>query len=137
LAPPDHCLPARLRIVKQNAAETIVLWGGGRYLCHNPLWLEPDMPAIYNALQFILFVVKWIILAHFIMSWLINFQVLNLRQPLVAQAWNGLNRRVQPIYGYIRRYIPAMVGLDFAPLVVLLVIYGLQILLERNQMAFF
>ena len=95
------------------------------------------MPAIYNALQFILFVVKWIILAHFIMSWLINFQVLNQRQPLVAQAWNGLNRLVQPVYDRIRRYIPAMAGLDFAPLVVLLVIYGLQILLERNQMAFF
>ncbi len=95
------------------------------------------MSNLYELLMLILFVVKWIILAHFIMSWLINFQVLNLQQPLVAQAWNGLNRLVQPAYDRIRRYIPAMAGLDFAPLAVLLVIYGLQILLERNQLAFY
>jgi YggT family protein len=95
------------------------------------------MSNVYELLQLILFVVKWIILAHFIMSWLINFQVLNHRQPLVAQAWSGLNRILQPVYDKVRRFIPSAAGLDFAPLVVLLVVYGLQILLERNQLAFY
>jgi YggT family protein len=39
------------------------------------------MSNLYELLMLILFVAKWIVLAHFIMSWLINFQVLNLRQP--------------------------------------------------------
>ena len=95
------------------------------------------MSTLYELLQLILFVVKWIILAHVIMSWLINFQVLNLRQPIVAQAWAGLNRLVQPAYAQVRRFIPSAAGIDFAPLVVLLVVYGLQILLERNQLAFY
>ena len=95
------------------------------------------MSNLYEFLMLILFVAKWIVLVHFIMSWLINFQVLNLRQPLVAQAWRGLNRLLQPVYDQLRRFIPSAAGLDFAPLVVLLVIYGLEILLQRNQLAFF
>ncbi len=94
------------------------------------------MSMVYEILQFLLQVIKWTILAHFIMSWLINFQVLNQRQPIVAQAWSGLNRIVQPVYRPIRRYIPPMQGLDFAPLIVLIAVYALQILLDRNQ-AFF
>lgn len=91
------------------------------------------MPLLYECLQFILTVVKWTILAHFIMSWLINFQVLNQRQPIVAKAWAGLNRIVQPVYRPLRRFIPPLQGLDFAPLIVLIGVYALQILLDRNQ----
>ena len=94
------------------------------------------LSSIYEILQFVLQVVKWTILAHFIMSWLINFQVLNQRQPIVAQAWAGLNRIVQPFYRPIRRFIPPMQGLDFAPLIVLVAVYALQIFLERNQALF-
>lgn len=94
------------------------------------------MSLVYETLQFVLQVIKWTILAHFIMSWLINFQVLNQRQPIVAQAWSGLNRIVQPVYRPLRRYIPPMQGLDFAPLIVLIAVYALQILLDRNQAIF-
>jgi YGGT family len=48
----------------------------------------------------LLFNFMWfLIIAHVVMSWLINFSVLNLRQPLVAQLWDGLNRLLEPIYG--------------------------------------
>ena len=43
------------------------------------------MMAIYGPLQLILSVVYFMMIIHIIMSWLINFQVLNLHQPLVAQ----------------------------------------------------
>ena len=45
------------------------------------------MTSFFQILLMVLDIAKWIVLAHFIMSWLINFQVLNLRQPVVAQAW--------------------------------------------------
>ena len=95
------------------------------------------MSNVYELLQLILFVVKWIILAHFIMSWLINFQVLNLRQPVVSQVWDLLNRLLQPIYGQVRRVLPVMAGLDLAPLVVILAIYALRIVLVNNIAAFY
>jgi YggT family protein len=81
-------------------------------------------------------VAKWIVLAHVIMSWLINFNVLNLRQPLVWQAWNGLNRLLEPIYNRIRRLLPPMSGIDFAPLILLIAILILETFVARNAAVF-
>lgn len=84
------------------------------------------MIAIRDTLLLILNIAQWIILIHIIMSWLINFQVLNLRQPLVAQIWNGLNQMLEPVYSRIRRMLPATGGIDFAPLIVIIVVFFLQ-----------
>lgn len=91
------------------------------------------MLSLIQILLLILDIVWFIILAHVIMSWLINFQVLNLHQQLVAQIWYGLNRILEPIYGPIRRFLPAMGGLDLTPLVVLIGVYALRIILINNM----
>jgi len=90
------------------------------------------MTSLIQILLMLLDVVWWIVIVHVIMSWLINFQVLNLRQPLVAQIWDGLNRLLDPLYSRIRRVLPNMGGLDLAPLIVLLAVYALQIVLVNN-----
>jgi YggT family protein len=97
---------------------------------------ECPMTSLYQILMLILNVAQFFILAQVIMSWLINFQVLNIRQPLVSQIWYGLNRLLEPIYAPVRRVLPAMGGLDLAPLVVLIAIYALQIILRNNIAAF-
>ena len=94
------------------------------------------MTSILQILLLILDVARFVILAHIIMSWLINFQVLNLRQPLVAQLWNGLNRLLEPVYARVRSVLPSMGGLDLAPLLVLLAVYAARIVLVNNAMAF-
>jgi len=94
------------------------------------------MTSILQILLLILDVARFVILAHIIMSWLINFQVLNLRQPLVAQLWNGLNRLLEPVYARVRAVLPSMGGLDLAPLLVLLAVYAARIVLVNNAMAF-
>ena len=94
------------------------------------------MTSILQILLLILDVAKFVILAHIIMSWLINFQVLNLRQPLVAQLWDGLNRLLEPIYSRVRSVLPNIGGLDLAPLLVLLGVYALRIVLVNNAYSF-
>ncbi len=91
------------------------------------------MLSLIQILLLILDIVWFIILAHVIMSWLINFQVLNLHQQLVAQIWYGLNRILEPIYGPIRRVLPNMGGLDLTPLVVLIAVYAIRIILINNM----
>lgn len=93
------------------------------------------MTSLYQILMLVLNVAQFLVLAQIIMSWLINFQVLNMRQPLVAQIWDGLNRLLEPLYAPIRRILPPM-GLDLAPLVVLIAIYALQIILTNNVALF-
>ena len=90
------------------------------------------MQSLFEILMLILGVAKFFIFAHFIMSWLIQFQVLNIRQPLVSQIWYGLTRLLEPLYAPIRRILPAMGGIDLAPLVALIGIYALEIVLRNN-----
>lgn len=94
------------------------------------------MTSLYQILMLILNIAQFLILAQVIMSWLVNFQVLNVRQPLVQQLWYGLNRLLEPLYAPVRRILPPMGGLDLAPLVVLIAIYALQIVLRNNIAAF-
>jgi YggT family protein len=94
------------------------------------------MTSIFQILMLIFDIAQFIILAHIIMSWLINFQVLNLRQPLVASVWDGLNRLLEPVYSRVRSFMPNLGGLDLAPLIVLLAVYALRIVLINNAGAF-
>ncbi len=95
------------------------------------------MQSLFQILMLLLDVVWFFIIAHVIMSWLINFQVLNLRQPLVAQIWEGLSRILEPAYAQIRRILPPMGGLDLAPLVALIGVYALRIILANNAGFFY
>ena len=90
------------------------------------------MTTLYQAIMLILDVIWFLMIAHIIMSWLINFQVLNLRQPLVATLWDGLNRMLEPIYAPVRRLLPNTGGLDLAPLVVFIGVIILQRALINN-----
>lgn len=95
------------------------------------------MASLFQILMLVLDILWFFIIAHVIMSWLINFQVLNLRQQLVAQVWDMLNRILEPIYGPIRRMLPSMGGVDLAPLVLLIGVYALRIILLNNAAAFY
>jgi YggT family protein len=94
------------------------------------------MTSLFQILLLLIDVAMFIVIVHIIMSWLINFQVLNLRQPIVAQIWDGLNQLLEPIYTPIRRLLPQMGGLDLAPLIFILGLYALEIILTNNARAF-
>ncbi len=94
------------------------------------------MTSLYQILSFALDILWFIIIAHIIMSWLVGFQVLNLRQPLVAQIWYGLNRILEPIYAPIRRILPSMGGLDLAPMVLIFGLFAARTILYNNIAAF-
>ena len=90
------------------------------------------MVSIFQILLLLLDVAFMILLVHVIMSWLINFQVLNLRQPLVSSIWDGLTRLLEPVYQPIRRMLPNTGGLDLAPLIAFLIIIILRDIVVPN-----
>jgi YggT family protein len=90
------------------------------------------MTSIAQILLFILDIVYFVLIVHIIMSWLINFQVLNLRQPLVSQIWYGINQLLEPIYSRIRRFMPTTGGIDFTPIVLFIAIYALRVVITNN-----
>jgi len=84
------------------------------------------MNAIFGIIDMLLDVAFFIMILHIVFSWLIAFQVLNMRQPLVAQIWDGLNRLLEPVYRPIRRWLPSTGGLDLAPLVAFLILIAVR-----------
>ncbi|WP_108814502.1 YggT family protein [Loktanella sp. Alg231-35] len=94
------------------------------------------MLTILQALLLILSVIRFFVIAHFIMSWLIRFEVLNIRQEFVGQVWYGLGRILDPIYSRVRRFMPDLGGIDLSPIVVLVGIEILRIFLINNLTAF-
>lgn len=95
------------------------------------------MITLLQILLLLLDIAWFVIIAHVIMSWLINFDVLNPRQPLVGQLWDGLNRLLQPVYARLRAVLPDTGSLDLAPLVVLIGITILRIVVTNNAGRFF
>ena len=87
------------------------------------------MITLINIALLLLNVAWWFALAHIVMSWLINFGVLNMGQPIVASLWDGLNRVLEPVYSRIRSVLPNMGALDLAPLVFILLIIISQMVL--------
>ena len=86
------------------------------------------MESLYQIIMLVLDVVWFIMIAHIIMSWLISFQVLNIRQPMVAGIWQGLERLFEPIYTPLRKMLPDTRPLDLAPLALLIGIQVVRIL---------
>lgn len=84
------------------------------------------MYAIFWLIDTILTMAFWIIIIHVIMSWLINFNVINIRQPFIYQLWQGLNRLTEPVYRPIRRILPDLGPIDLAPMIAMLGILFFQ-----------
>lgn len=89
------------------------------------------MAAIGQLLIFILQVYFYIIIASVIISWLIAFEVLNVKNPQAQNLVNLLNKVTEPVYKPLRKFIPAIAGIDITPIIVIFAIFLLQELVAR------
>ncbi|MEA3051837.1 MAG: YggT family protein [Sphingomonadales bacterium] len=82
--------------------------------------------ALIDVVLILLTVIWWIIVIQMILSWLVAFNVINTYNGFVRGLLRGLDRVTEPVYRPIRRVLPDFGGLDFSPMVVLLVIWILR-----------
>ena len=85
--------------------------------------------SLFQIIDVLLQILWWIIIAQAVLSWLVVFNVINTHNQFVRTFFNALDRLTQPLYRPIRKIMPDFGGLDFSPVVVLLLIYVLRILL--------
>ena len=86
--------------------------------------------AFVEIAKLLLSVAMWIIIIQVVLSWLLAFNVLNASSGGVRAFILALERITAPVYRPIRRLLPDFGGIDFSPLVVLIVIQVLQKLLD-------
>jgi len=83
---------------------------------------------LLRVVDFLLWILMWIIIIQVILSWLFAFGVLNIHSQAVRSIASALDRITAPLYRPIRAILPDFGGLDFSPLVLLLAIQLLMML---------
>ncbi len=84
------------------------------------------MRAILDVILLVLRLYTYVIIIVAIMSWLIQFNVINVYNNVVRTIWDSLNAMTEPVLRPIRSRLPSFSGLDLSPLVLLLLIFLLQ-----------
>jgi len=85
--------------------------------------------SVFQIVDLLLQVAMWVIIIQAILSWLVVFNVINMHSDFVRSFMRALDRLTEPLYRPVRKILPDFGGLDFSPLVILLLIYVLRILL--------
>ncbi|SRR5258708_6655212 len=85
--------------------------------------------ALVQIADLLLTIVTWIILAQVVLSWLFAFNVLNTSSQGVRTLAVAIDRITAPLYRPIRRILPDFGGIDFSPLVILILIQVIKKLL--------
>ncbi|HEX8578989.1 MAG TPA: YggT family protein [Allosphingosinicella sp.] len=85
--------------------------------------------ALIQVLMLLLNVVRWVIIVQFVLSLLLIFNVINTHNDFVRSLYAALEKITEPLYRPIRRVLPDFGGIDFSPMVVIILIMILQQLL--------
>lgn len=83
-------------------------------------------PIIY-LVELVIEILTWVVIAGAIMSWLVAFGVVNVRNQFIRLIVDMLYRLTEPMLRPIRRVLPNLGGVDIAPVVLLV---GLAVLRE-------
>ncbi|MFY9969908.1 MAG: YggT family protein [Roseiarcus sp.] len=85
------------------------------------------MRAVLDIIMVALNLYTWVIIAGAILSWLIAFGVVNIRNDIVRSVWNLFLALTEPFLRPIRNFLPSTGGVDISPIILLLGV----MLLER------
>jgi YggT family protein len=85
--------------------------------------------ALVDIADLLLSILTWIIIIQVILSWLLAFNILNVGSGGVRTVIVALDRLTAPLYRPIRRLLPDFGGIDFSPLVILILIQVIKRLL--------
>ena len=80
------------------------------------------LPALVDIIDLLLTILTWVIIIQVVLSWLLVFNVLNVHSGGVRNFIVALDRLTAPLYRPIRRMLPDFGGIDFSPLVILILI---------------
>ena len=77
---------------------------------------------VINLFQFVLII-------YIILSWLVNFNIINTSNRFVYSILDALYRLCEPSLNFVRRYLPNFGSIDLSPIVVYLALWFIKSLL--------
>ena len=82
------------------------------------LWLFDTLITLY----------VYCLIASAVLSWLVAFNVVNVRNPIVANIGEFLYRITEPALRPIRKVLPNLGGIDIAPIILVLILFFVRML---------
>ena len=80
------------------------------------------MRALFLVIDLALQIYVYLLIAAAVLSWLIAFNVVNTRNPVVASVGEFLYRITEPALRPIRNVLPNLGGIDISPVILILII---------------
>lgn len=80
------------------------------------IWLINEILEIY----------KWLLILSVVLSWLVAFDIVQVRNPMVRSVMEFLYRITDPVLRPIRNLLPNLGGIDISPVLAILLIQFLQ-----------
>ena len=84
------------------------------------------MRALLDVILIALQLYIWLLIAAAVLSWLIAFNVVNVRNQFVHTIGEFLYRITEPALRPIRNLLPNLGGLDISPVILILIIYFIE-----------
>jgi len=81
---------------------------------------------LYFVIGGLLDLLIWAIVISAVLSWLVAFDVINLRNRFVYNVAHFLDAVTRPILRPVQRFIPPLGGVDISPIIVILVLQGFR-----------
>jgi len=79
---------------------------------------------LYFIVSSLLELLIWAIIISAILSWLVAFDVINLRNRFVYNVSRFLEAVTRPVLAPFQRIIPSLGGVDISPIIVILILQG-------------
>ena len=89
------------------------------------------MRAVLDIVLLVLQIYIWMLIAAAVLSWLVAFNVVNTRNPVVAMIGDFLYRLTEPLLRPIRSILPNLGGIDVSPVILILLILLLENVIVR------
>ena len=81
---------------------------------------------IFLVIDLLLTALVWLIVANAIVSWLVAFEIINLRNRAAYTVVKMLDRVTRPFLAPFRRFIPPIGGMDLTPAILVVIIIAAQ-----------
>src|SRR5215472_9202503 len=81
---------------------------------------------VVYVLRAVIGLLEFAIIANAIISWLLVFNVINIRHPVARQVVYFLDAVTRPILWPFRKFVPPLGGVDVTPILALIVLEGIR-----------
>jgi len=89
------------------------------------------MRSILEIILLVLQIYIWLLIGSAVLSWLIAFNVVNTRNPIVHSVGDFRYRVTEPLLRPIRSMLPHLGGIDVSPVILILIILLIENVIVR------